>query len=139
MRRMLEAQEDVFYYVTVMNENYAHPAMPQGARRKAFCKGMYRFAKARARKAKRAAARLAARSCAKCIAAAEMLEKDWKIAADVWSVTSFTELRRDGMRRRALRTAASGGSREQAGSSNAWQRPRARSSRRATTCARSPT
>jgi pyruvate dehydrogenase E1 component len=92
-RRMLQAQEDVFYYLTVANENYAHPAMPAGAE-EGILKGMYLF-----RKANKPAVQLIGSGpiLREVIAAAELLEKDWGIAAQVWSVTSFTELRRDGM------------------------------------------
>jgi pyruvate dehydrogenase E1 component len=91
-RRMLEAQEDVFYYLTVANENYPQPAMPEGAA-EGILKGMYRL---------RAGDQLQLLGSGpilrEVIAAAELLEKDWGIQAGVWSVTSFTELRRDGMR-----------------------------------------
>jgi pyruvate dehydrogenase E1 component len=92
-RRMLEAQEDVFYYVTVANENYAHPAMPETAA-EGILKGMYLF-----RKTKQAKVQLLGSGSIlrEVIAAAELLEKDWSLGANVWSVTSFTELRRDGM------------------------------------------
>jgi len=104
-RRMIEAQEDVFYYVTVMNENYAHPAMPAGAE-EGILHGMYRFAGAG-----RGAVQLlgAGAILREAIAAAELLARDWGVATDVWSVTSFSELRRDGMaceRARRLGTAA---------------------------------
>jgi pyruvate dehydrogenase E1 component len=94
MRRMLEDQEDVFYYVTVMNENYVHPPMPDGAR-EGILKGMYRL------RASAASARVqllgSGTILREVLAAAELLEQDWNVAADVWSVTSFTELRREGM------------------------------------------
>jgi pyruvate dehydrogenase E1 component len=92
-RRMLEAQEDVFYYVTVANENYPHPAMPADAR-EGILKGMYLL-----RKAEGAAVDLLGSGpiLREVIAAADLLEKDWEVKASVWSVTSFTELRRDGM------------------------------------------
>jgi pyruvate dehydrogenase E1 component len=92
-RRMVEAQEDVFYYLTVANENYPHPAMPEGAR-EGILKGMYLF-----RKNEKAKIQLLGSGpiLREVLAAAELLEKDWKVAANVWSVTSFTELRRDGM------------------------------------------
>ncbi len=94
MRRMLEDQEDVFYYVTVMNENYVHPPMPEGARQ-GILKGMYRL------RASAASARVqllgSGTILREVLAAAELLEQDWNVAADVWSVTSFTELRREGM------------------------------------------
>jgi pyruvate dehydrogenase E1 component len=91
-RRMLEAQEDVFYYVTVANENYPHPAMPEGAK-EGILRGMHRI-----REGTQAQLLGAGPILRETLAAAELLEKDWGISAGVWSVTSFTELRRDGMR-----------------------------------------
>jgi pyruvate dehydrogenase E1 component len=91
-RRMLEAQEDVFYYLTVANENYPHPALPAGAR-EGILRGMYRL-----REGSRAQLLGSGPILREVIAAAELLEKDWNIRAGVWSVTSFTELRRDGMK-----------------------------------------
>jgi pyruvate dehydrogenase E1 component len=93
-RRMLEAQEDVFYYVTVTNENYDHPGIPPDAS-DGVLKGMYLF-----KKNEKASVQLLGSGpiLREVIAAAELLEKDWKVSANVWSVTSFTELRRDGMR-----------------------------------------
>ncbi|HWH48977.1 MAG TPA: alpha-ketoglutarate dehydrogenase [Burkholderiales bacterium] len=106
MRRMLENQEDVFYYVTVMNENYAHPAMPPGAE-EGILKGLYRIREA-GKKAglgtqgsglgkKRVQLLGAGTILREVLAAAESLESEWNVGADVWSVTSFTELRRDGI------------------------------------------
>jgi len=93
-RRMLEAEEDVFYYVTVMNENYAHPAMPAGAE-EGVIKGMHRVRAAG--KGKKNVRLLGAGAILReVLAAAEALEADHGVAAEVWSVTSFTELRRDG-------------------------------------------
>jgi len=96
MRRMLEAQEDVFYYVTVMNENYAHPPMPEDAR-EGILKGMYKLRAAKAQKKSAMQLLGAGTILREVLAAAEILENDWGLAADVWSVTSFTELRRDGL------------------------------------------
>ena len=97
MRRMLDAQEDVFYYVTVMSENYMHPALPQGAE-KGILRGMYRLREATGMRCEGRVQLLGSGTILReVMAAAEMLERDWNIAADVWSVTSFTELRRDGM------------------------------------------
>lgn len=97
MRRMLDAQEDVFYYITVMNENYVHPALPQGAEQD-ILRGMYMYRKAGGERREAAVQLLGSGTILReVIAAADMLERDWNIAADVWSVTSFTELRRDGM------------------------------------------
>jgi len=92
-RRMLQEQEDVFYYLTVMNENYAHPPMPAGVE-EGILRGMYRFSGDGRGKVQLLGAGTILREV---IAAAALLAKDWGIAADVWSVTSFTELRRDGM------------------------------------------
>ncbi len=93
MRRMFVEQQDVFYYLTVMNENYAHPAMPQGAET-GILKGMYLF-----RGQKKATVQLMGSGTIlrEVIATAELLEKDFGVASDIWSVTSFTELRRDGL------------------------------------------
>ena len=97
MCRMLDEQEDVFYYVTMMNENYAHPAMPEGAE-EGILKGMYRIRAGSVKKPVATAQLLGSGAILReVLAAAELLEQDWKIGADVWSVTSFTELRRDGM------------------------------------------
>ncbi len=92
-RRMLEAQEDVFYYITVMNENYVHPAMPEGAR-EGILKGMYLL-----RGAKNAEVQLLGSGTIlrECLAAADELERTHGVAANVWSVTSWSELRWDGM------------------------------------------
>ncbi|HYL25031.1 MAG TPA: alpha-ketoglutarate dehydrogenase [Burkholderiales bacterium] len=90
-RRMLEAQEDLFYYISVANENYAHPSAPADAA-EGIRRGMYRL---------REGAQLQLLGSGpilrEVIAAAELLAKDWSLSAGVWSVTSFTELRRDGM------------------------------------------
>ena len=100
MRRMFEAQENVFYYLTVMNENYRHPAMP-GAVEEGVLKGMYlvRDSDLAERATNRPTVQLLGSGAIlrEAIAAAELLEQDYGVAADVWSATSFTELRRDGM------------------------------------------
>src|SRR6266852_1874714 len=93
-RRLLEAQEDVFYYLTVANENYPHPAAPEGAT-EGIRRGMYRLREGSQLQLQLLGSGAILREV---IAAAELLEKDWGIQAAVWSVTSFTELRRDGMR-----------------------------------------
>jgi pyruvate dehydrogenase E1 component len=93
MRRMVQEQEDVFYYVTVMNENYAHPPMPQGAE-EGIRKGMYLFRRGKG-KGRRVSLLGSGTILREVIAAAEILEKDHGVAADIWSVTSFGELRRD--------------------------------------------
>jgi pyruvate dehydrogenase E1 component len=98
MRRMLDAQEDVFYYVTTMNENYAQPPLPAGAE-EGIKRGMYLLrASTLAGDHPRVALAGAGTILREALAAAEQLERDQHIAADVYSVTSFTELRRDGLR-----------------------------------------
>jgi pyruvate dehydrogenase E1 component len=96
MRRMLSEQEDVFYYITLMNENYRHPAMPKGAE-EGILRGMYRLRESKKRKGPRVQLLGSGTILCEVLAAAELLESDFKVAADVWSVTSFTELRRDGI------------------------------------------
>jgi len=97
LRRMLQEQEDVFYYITVMNENYVHPAMPAGAE-VGILKGMYLFKEGQAKKGQPKVQLLGSGTILReVIAAAELLEKDFGIAADLWSVTSFNQLRRDGL------------------------------------------
>ncbi|MEO7403237.1 MAG: pyruvate dehydrogenase (acetyl-transferring), homodimeric type, partial [Burkholderiales bacterium] len=93
IERMVAKQEDVFYYVTVMNENYAHPEMPVGCE-EGVLRGMYRLRGTGAGGVQLLGAGTILREV---LAAADLLQADWGIAADVWSVTSFTELRRDGM------------------------------------------
>ncbi|NIW86822.1 MAG: pyruvate dehydrogenase (acetyl-transferring), homodimeric type [Gammaproteobacteria bacterium] len=101
IRRMYQEQENVFYYITVMNENYPHPEMPEGAE-KGILKGMYRLREGSAKgKGKKKAPRVqllgSGSILREVIAAADLLENDFGVAADVWSATSFTELRRDGV------------------------------------------
>jgi pyruvate dehydrogenase E1 component len=96
LRRMVTNQEDVFYYITLMNENYEHPALPEGAE-KGILKGMYLFKEAKIKAKARVQMMGSGTILREVIAAAELLEKDWGVAADVWSATSFTELRRDGL------------------------------------------
>jgi pyruvate dehydrogenase E1 component len=99
VRRMLEAQEDVFYYVTVMNENYAQPSVPGGdleTLREGILKGMYPLA-TEPDVAARVQLLGAGAILGEVIAAQRMLRDEWGIEAAVWSVTSFTELQRDGM------------------------------------------
>jgi pyruvate dehydrogenase E1 component len=103
LRRMVQEQEDVFYYLTVMNENYSHPAMPKGAE-KGILKGLYKLGEtgngkretAKSKKAKPRVQLLGSGTILReVMAAAEMLETDWGVTADVWSATSFNELRRE--------------------------------------------
>jgi pyruvate dehydrogenase E1 component len=96
LRRMIAEQEDVYYYLTVMNENYRHPAMPEGAA-PSILKGMYLFA-AGATKAKAPRVQLLGSGTIfrEVIAAADLLRADWGVEADLWSCPSFNELARDG-------------------------------------------
>jgi pyruvate dehydrogenase E1 component len=95
LRRMLTEQEDVFYYLTVMNENYRHPPLPDGAE-EGILRGLYLM-----REAPGDGPRVQLLGCGSILreveAAAGLLAADHGVAADVWSATSFTELRRDGI------------------------------------------
>jgi pyruvate dehydrogenase E1 component len=102
LRRMYAEQEDVFYYLTVMNENYQHPALPEGREdevRDGIVKGMYLFREGQTSKKSAPRVQLLGSGTIlrEVIAAADLLEQDWNVAADVWSAPSFTELGRDGM------------------------------------------
>ncbi|MEN2397607.1 alpha-ketoglutarate dehydrogenase [Pseudomonas halotolerans] len=95
MRQMLERQVDEFYYVTLMNENYPQPNLPEGVEQ-AIIKGMYAFARHEVKDARGAVQLLGSGTILReVIAAAELLASDWSIDSQVWSVTSFTELARD--------------------------------------------
>jgi pyruvate dehydrogenase E1 component len=96
LRRMVANQEDVFYYITLMNENYEHPAMPQGVEQ-GILRGMYLLKESKTKNKQRVQLLGSGTILREVEAAAELLEKDWGVAADVWSATSFTELRRDGL------------------------------------------
>ncbi len=97
LHHMLDEQQDVFYYLTLMNENYAHPAMPEGAR-EGILRGMHMLSQAPKRSRKPVVQLLGSGTIlGEVRAAAELLESDWGVLSDVWSVTSFSELRRDGI------------------------------------------
>ncbi|MDQ6605571.1 MAG: pyruvate dehydrogenase (acetyl-transferring), homodimeric type [Actinomycetota bacterium] len=97
LRRMVGEQEDVFYYLTLMNENYHHPAMPKDAR-EGILRGMYLLREGSKRSKKPRVQLMGSGTILReVLAAAELLESDFGVVADVWSVTSFTELRRDGI------------------------------------------
>lgn len=99
MRRMYEEQENIFYYITTLNENYVHDAMPKNSE-DGILKGMYLLKESK-KKSKKKGAKVQLMGCGailmEVIAAAELLEKDFKIESDIWSVTSFNELARDGI------------------------------------------
>lgn len=94
MRRMYEEQESVFYYITAMNENYPHPGMPEGVE-EGIIKGLYQLKSGGKHKLK--AQLIGSGTILREVeAAAELLEKDWNVSADVWSATSINELVREG-------------------------------------------
>ncbi|BAN68518.1 pyruvate dehydrogenase (acetyl-transferring), homodimeric type [endosymbiont of unidentified scaly snail isolate Monju] len=95
MKVMYEEQQNIFYYITVMNENYPQPAMPEGVEED-IIRGIYRYRQG-SRKKKRVQLMGSGTILREVIAAANLLEEEWNVAADVWSVTSFNELRRDGI------------------------------------------
>ncbi len=94
LARMVERQEDVFYYLTVLNENYEHPAMPAGVE-DGIIKGMYLLKGAAKTSGHKAQLMGSGAILREVLAGAELLEKDFGISSDVWSVTSFTELARE--------------------------------------------
>jgi pyruvate dehydrogenase E1 component len=95
MRRMMTNQDDVYYYITLMNENYAHPSMPKGAEND-ILKGMYRLTSVGDAKAKLKVQLLGSGTIFReVIEAANMLRDDWGVASDIWGCPSFTELGRD--------------------------------------------
>jgi pyruvate dehydrogenase E1 component len=93
LRRMITEQEDVFYYLTLMNENYVQPAMPEGAE-EGILRGMHRI---RAVDGARVQLLGSGTILGEVLAGADLLRDDFGIETDVFSVTSFTELRRDGI------------------------------------------
>jgi pyruvate dehydrogenase E1 component len=96
LRRMFRDQEDVYYYITLMNENYSHPAMPEGAE-KGIRRGMYLLRDAGDGKEPRVQLLGSGTILREVIAGADLLAQDFGIRADVWSCPSFNELRRNGM------------------------------------------
>ena len=95
LRRMIGEQEDVFFYLTIMNENYRHPPLPEGAE-EGILRGMHRVREIDGAKVRLLGSGTILREVE---AAAELLGQDFEIPAEVWSVTSYTELRRDGLAR----------------------------------------
>ncbi|HAT6936874.1 TPA: pyruvate dehydrogenase (acetyl-transferring), homodimeric type [Legionella pneumophila] len=96
LHRMYEKQENVFYYITIMNENYSHPDMPEGVE-EGIIKGMY-LLKENKKKSKNHVQLMGCGTILReVIKAAEMLEEDFSITSDIWSVTSFNELRKEGL------------------------------------------
>jgi pyruvate dehydrogenase E1 component len=94
--RMYEKEENIFYYITLMNENYSHPEMPVGVE-EGIIKGMYLLQNTKKPSKKHVQLMGSGSILREVICAAKMLEDDFDVTADVWSVTSFNELRRDGL------------------------------------------
>jgi len=98
MRRMFVDQENIYYYLTVMNENYPQPAMPKRAEvEEGILRGMYLLDEGNSKVKRRVQLLGSGTILREVIAAAKLLQEDFDVASDVWSVTSFTELRRDGL------------------------------------------
>ena len=96
IRRMYEEQQDVYYYITLMNENYPHPGMPDGAE-PGIIKGLYLLKAGASGKGPRVQLMGSGTILREVMAAADLLRDDFKVNADIWSATSFNELRRDAM------------------------------------------
>jgi pyruvate dehydrogenase E1 component len=100
LRRMYAEQEDVYFYLTLMNENYQHPAMPEGAE-EGILRGLYLLREAPKRRKAAGGGRVQLLGSGTILreveAAADLLADDFGVASDVWSAPSFTELRRDGI------------------------------------------
>ena len=95
LERMIQNQEDIYYYITLMNENYQHPDMPKNIE-KNIIQGIYKFSESKL-KAPKVQLMGSGAILREVIEAAKLLESEWKISADVYSVTSFTELRREAL------------------------------------------
>ena len=96
LKRMYEKQENIFYYITTMNENYPHPAIPKDKSiEEGILKGMYLFKEFKNHKKIKIQLLGSGAILREMIKAAEILQNDYKIDSNVWSVTSFSELRKD--------------------------------------------
>ncbi len=96
LRRMYHDQESIFYYITAMNENYQHPAMPEGVEA-GILKGMYLFKEEKPNSEPKVQLLGSGTILREVIAASELLAEDFGVSANIWSVTSFTELHRQGV------------------------------------------
>jgi len=96
LQRMIGDQEDVFFYLTLMNENYEHPALPEGAE-PGILRGMYLLRSGGFGAGPVVQLLGSGTILREVLAGADLLLADYSVAADVWSATSFTELRRDGI------------------------------------------
>jgi pyruvate dehydrogenase E1 component len=98
LKRMHEKNENIFYYITTMNENYSHPEMPKDKNcEEGILKGMYKIKEFNKHKKSKIQFLGSGTILREMIAAAEILSKEYNIDSDVWSVTSFNELRKEGM------------------------------------------
>jgi len=98
LRRMYEKEENVYYYITTMNENYPHPAIPSDKKcEEGILKGMYKIKEINIYKKTKIQLLGSGTILREMLAAAEILQNDYQIDSDIWSVTSFNELRKDGM------------------------------------------
>lgn len=97
IKRMYHNKENCFYYVTLMNENYQHPEMPEGVQ-EGIIKGIYLLEQGESKKKNRVQLMGAGSILREVRAAADILRKDFDVEADIWSVTSVNELTRDGQR-----------------------------------------
>ena len=138
LRRMFVEQEDVFYYLTLLNENYVHPPMPEGAQG-ASCAACTCCARVVRAPRSRASSCSAGAILREVTAAADLLADDFDVIADVWSVTSFTQLRRDGIEVERWNMLHPLEAPRRARVSECLEPRQGRSSPRPTTSARSPT
>ena len=98
LRRMHEKNENIFYYITTMNENYSHPAMPKDKKcEEGILKGMYKIREFNKYKKTKIQLLGSGTILREMLAGAEILQNEYKIDSEIWSVTSFNELRKDGM------------------------------------------
>ncbi|MBX2824474.1 MAG: pyruvate dehydrogenase (acetyl-transferring), homodimeric type [Gammaproteobacteria bacterium] len=96
MKRMLEDRDSVFYYITAMNENYQQPAMPEGVE-EGIIKGMYKLSSTESSGRTKVRLLGSGTILREVMEGAELLKQDWDIDADIWSITSYNELARDGL------------------------------------------
>lgn len=96
MKRMLEDRDSVYYYITAMNENYVQPPMPEGVE-EGIIKGMYRFQDAKPDAKQKVRLLGSGTILREVIAGAELLLQDWDVDSEIWSITSYNELARDGL------------------------------------------
>lgn len=98
LRRMHEKNENVFYYITTMNENYSHPSIPKDKNcEEGILKGMYKIKELNKYKKTKIQLLGSGTILREMMAAAEILQNEYRVDSEIWSVTSFNELRKDGM------------------------------------------